>query len=755
MNVVCGRCGTEYEFDDALVSARGTTVRCTQCGYQFRVRPPGVSEAPGRERWIIRRRSGATRAFYSLSELQRAIHQRQVDIDDEMSRDGTHYRPLRAVAELEAFFEPSQKRPVGRDPTLLGVGKVDGDSPTAPPPPRAMQEFDGLYGAVAPPAAAKPAVAGSFHSRGEQRSYESFANPLESALRFDDEEEITQAYKQSLRPSSRENGVLRPQATNDADANSERPARAGEVQAAEAAEFKTPETQAEDAAAVLQQSPMGLARRRRERVYFAAAPNPVEPAAVSHAANSDEPSSSHLNLRVSSPPSGGGLRWIFGFVLLGGLALLAGTVGRNYLEQFVPSQVAGSATRDTRAESLLEEGDELLRQGKLEAAKARFDKASALLEADPRVLQRLLRVQNLRADRHWLALRLLEEQHPRHAQAQRILLERRESIGESLQSLRELAPPQDASVEVVDGLRLRGEVAAAREVLERASDLVREPEAAYVLAMLDVAEQGPEWSTVLSRLRSAVAAERGQGRAQAALVYALARSGDIDGARTQLDVLRQLDAQHPLLELLADFLDRTEQQPSVASSVGEEPLPAERPTASGPRSARMAAESVPSKPQDALRAAHEAKQAGDWSRAARLYTQVLSATPSNVEAMTGLGDVAKAQGKYAVASSHYDAALRLNGNYAPALMGSADSKWAMGDRAGAVHLYRRIPSTSSYSARAQARVAQFAGSENENAAGSAPPSSSPKENVDLQPSSQVPPSAPAPPSNSAGAAETP
>src|SRR5262249_49170904 len=32
MEITCNRCKTEYDFDDALVSERGTTVRCTNCG---------------------------------------------------------------------------------------------------------------------------------------------------------------------------------------------------------------------------------------------------------------------------------------------------------------------------------------------------------------------------------------------------------------------------------------------------------------------------------------------------------------------------------------------------------------------------------------------------------------------------------------------------------------------------------------------------------------------------------------------------
>ncbi|NOU26329.1 MAG: hypothetical protein HOO96_00355, partial [Polyangiaceae bacterium] len=47
MDVQCDRCKTEYDFDDALVSTRGTTVKCTQCGHQFKVRRDGSFEGSG------------------------------------------------------------------------------------------------------------------------------------------------------------------------------------------------------------------------------------------------------------------------------------------------------------------------------------------------------------------------------------------------------------------------------------------------------------------------------------------------------------------------------------------------------------------------------------------------------------------------------------------------------------------------------------------------------------------------------------
>ena len=77
MDVQCERCKTEYEFDDALVSGRGTTVRCTNCGHQFKVRGPDAQEGVG-DQWAVQTTSGQRLTFLSLRELQRAILAKQV-----------------------------------------------------------------------------------------------------------------------------------------------------------------------------------------------------------------------------------------------------------------------------------------------------------------------------------------------------------------------------------------------------------------------------------------------------------------------------------------------------------------------------------------------------------------------------------------------------------------------------------------------------------------------------------------------------
>ncbi|MGB5812451.1 MAG: zinc-ribbon domain-containing protein, partial [Polyangiales bacterium] len=60
MDVTCERCGTEYEFDETLLSARGTSVKCTNCGHVFKVYPRAREDADrATSTWRLQRRDGA------------------------------------------------------------------------------------------------------------------------------------------------------------------------------------------------------------------------------------------------------------------------------------------------------------------------------------------------------------------------------------------------------------------------------------------------------------------------------------------------------------------------------------------------------------------------------------------------------------------------------------------------------------------------------------------------------------------------
>ena len=81
MDVTCERCGTEYEFDETLLSGRGTSVKCTNCGHVFKVYPKGNTDTDRTtSTWRLRLKSGASDAIDSLRELQRRISSGEASI---------------------------------------------------------------------------------------------------------------------------------------------------------------------------------------------------------------------------------------------------------------------------------------------------------------------------------------------------------------------------------------------------------------------------------------------------------------------------------------------------------------------------------------------------------------------------------------------------------------------------------------------------------------------------------------------------
>ena len=180
MDVTCERCGTAYEFDDALVSERGTTVKCTSCGHQFKVRRPQPVGAP--ERWLVRTIDGRELEFKALRELQAAIAQALITRDDVLSRGGSRPRRLGSIAELEPFFATAVGVGLAH-PTNLGLG------PNAP----LRSRGPATQGAWTPP----PSVVA-------RPSELSIAIPLPGGSRdggVDDETQVMQHGAQARRPS--------------------------------------------------------------------------------------------------------------------------------------------------------------------------------------------------------------------------------------------------------------------------------------------------------------------------------------------------------------------------------------------------------------------------------------------------------------------------------------------------------------------------------------------------------------------------
>ncbi len=115
MDVTCERCGTEYEFDETLVSDRGTTVKCTNCGHLFKVHRPGARpQSEAAKSWTVRKRDGNTVTLSSLRDLQKLIARGELVERDMISRAGEGWKRLGDIAELSSFFTAAKSSPPAR-----------------------------------------------------------------------------------------------------------------------------------------------------------------------------------------------------------------------------------------------------------------------------------------------------------------------------------------------------------------------------------------------------------------------------------------------------------------------------------------------------------------------------------------------------------------------------------------------------------------------------------------------------------------
>lgn len=404
--------------------------------------------------------------------------------------------------------------------------------------------------------------------------------------------------------------------------------------------------------------------------------------------------------------------WIVTLVLL----LAVGVVGWAIAKPYFVAKGAGAAAQlDPRLATLLSEGERAMNEGMLDVAQGDFDKASVLAEKDPRVLLDEARIAACEADVPWLKLRLLspdaiDEVRTTTAQLDEILERERRFASDAL-----AVAPDDvgAARAKIDALRLAGERDAARAYVSKVIGQGSQPETAYVLAALDLAEPVPLWTTIVDRLRIAAGAESRAGRAQAALIYALAKSGDVGAAKVELAKFEAAPRPYPLLASLHDFVERASAVAGPASVARSNPstklssgriaasggVPAGSgagPTLSGIAAAPAAPAVEPARagvstdPRLAMQSAAQALKRADFAGARDIYQSIVDRNPKDSEAIAGLGDVARLQGDSSAAVAAYTRAIAVNPSYLPALLGLADTEWGAGDRAAAIHTYGDI-----------------------------------------------------------------
>ncbi len=611
MDVKCERCNTEYEFDDALVSERGTTVRCTECGHQFKVRRAGTEKAvadaqndgESGDRWTVQTALGQQLTFLTLRELQRAILAKRVVRRDMLLHGGSPPRPLGSIAELEPLFE---SRTSGQNP-----------STAAPPVERVITAPILLAAADAPPDSLKrTAPWGSELPPAVQPA----GNPPRAT--------------DTLRPLARSEASPSPlnELTPSSSAGAFAPPTLWHPKAQGRAPVRAPEWQ------------RGQAR----------GPSPLP-------GHQDDAEEVRAPFHSSSDEAADGIpgrRRVGGWVVAVALLLSVGVAGWVVAKPYMLARAGGVASElDTRVEPSLKNGELALADGDLDRAQEQFDKASALTARDPRVLRDEARVAVARADIPWLKLRLLSPEASEEVRATKVQLDERVARARLAADAALAAAPDDPAAlrSKIDALRMLGEQGTARTYVTKILGQTSQPDTAYVLAALDLAEAAPLWTTVLDRLRLAAGAEGNVGRARAALIYALMKSGKPGEAKSELAKLDGLALPYPLAPNLHAFVEREEPPfaiPSASNGRASQPTTSARreppqrpaPLAAQTGGAASGAGGIPADSPSAMQAASRAIHRGDWNRAKQIYEAVVARNPNDSEALAGIGDVARAQG---------------------------------------------------------------------------------------------------------------
>jgi predicted Zn finger-like uncharacterized protein len=670
MDVTCERCGTEYEFDETLLSGRGTSVKCTNCGHVFKVYPRAQAEADrATSSWRLRLKDGTVDTIDSLRELQRRIGSGELTPENEIARGEEGWKTLGSIPELETFFQaagvqipspearapapspappaqtskesslPPGRRP--RQPTLLGVMPVD----------RALVGTEG----PTEPAAGATSASGS---------------PAASA---------TESAPESAVQSVAGGELYQSPYVSDSMVGAPSAASPPEAPAVEDAEFHEP--------------PRSASRSSTR-------PSTPPPA---YFEDDDD---------IPDLPGGGWspLRWLLMIVVVGGLVLL-GTQWERV------ARLLGIGSDPALIAAGIAEGDGSLAEGHPHAYASAIEAYGRSVEAggdrDPEILARLSRA---------------------YAMAAQAQLDGSAS-GESIDTLSNAAlttaqsavalDPRDldSKIALADALRLTGDNAEARSVLEEARSMSfsRTAEFFRVDARLSAAEAGgglqnglrsakqavdlaPEGVPYLLLLARAQHAAQDDADARAALQIILADTPEhpvatrflteLDTTEAVADAGVEVDAEvtgtetgaavetgaeaQPVAEPVAELVPEVGTEAEAAKAAKAEARKASQKRADAKRPAAAKTPRAPTKPSydeydrlaeaagdDAfvdgrppvrdyewyMREGRAELAGGHYSRARAFFDSALEARPGSADAMDGLGHVA-------TRTEDFDSALR-------------------------------------------------------------------------------------------------
>ncbi len=712
--------------DETLVSPSGTSVRCTTCGHVFKAFPP--SAAGTNETWNLRQVDGSTFPFDRIATLQDWIAGSKVSPNDQVRKGNGEWKRLGDIAEMKSFFDAAQAsraiRP-GTRPVAAGYPNTpDAQAHQATMRQPAIESRTSTAEFAKPatvPFAASPSVAPPM-ARPVVQEVVSYAP---SAASEDISNAATLIQSPSPSPSTRVSSSEPTQQAIQVPSTAQVPSMVDTQQLthsmAPAVAPAGPDQHEPD----LSQIPTSSDSAHWEAGQPVTTEGPAWVRKDSHI-----PAAIEEEFKQARPgPKRKVGRWI---VLVVVLALVGGAFYMfMYQRPTVDNLLGGmiSKSDDGRHKTFYLKGREsflLDTESAFTQADREYYQALALKENDALTLAALAQMYSIWAqyyldreidanvDAMALAAKTegaqpdLKEAERLHMEFETRLSEARRWSDQALKADPELAEAHLASADLH---RLSGDLEKASKHLEKGRSAQNAVEADYFAAMIAIDKKADSSKVLkilapvtadehmlcaLYREARVLASEVKNEKASKRLARLLRLNSDHKRAR---ELQARIDAGLPVLLHTGDTPDEeptedgdpeevgdTDTGEAVATD-GDTKIAATQPVLPGAQ--KGAGVSTGGSTESLLMRASKLQQNGNTGGATDLFEAVLTRSPGNIEALSGLAYCYLDRGSKGQAIAHFRRALKVNPSYGPAIIGLAETYKAQGQKDQALTWYKK------------------------------------------------------------------
>ncbi len=712
MDVTCNRCGAEYEFEETLISDRGTTVKCTNCGHLFKVFHPRTpfDKLLETKPWLIRKTNGLIEPLESLGELTQLIAKGHYVEDDEISRTSQAWKRLGDIAELQSFFEISRRkseRPkpksdapaseaekgvTGTTPYRLPSGVRSSDAPTRPdiPPP-----------SFAPK---KETIATTQQPRPRADTINMWSTPPPLPSDEDPNQDTSESNESRLESQGRQRKPVRilkagVGARTDETGTNGAASRSGEKRDSDnpTMRFQAGTTVSDSEEKTVKQerriTPITTSTDDKPEKDLAAIADVSLPSQPLDA-SSEETVPRFSRRRVT-------VLWIIFF------SMIAAGVWITWSSRVLhpPESVTTKSLHSEAHEPWVREADEVLARYRLtefERFTAKYAEAQGVKPYHKSIEIGLSRVNAVWAQA--LRFKLFEQRFFKHSpkgsktsnadylESQIMLYSDRAKL-HAEEAIQVDPSDPDAQTALSDALRLTGNLSTARHVLDKVRTILRDPTVEFlrVSALLAIDETQGDYASGLKLAKQAVEKDPGCLRTRFLLAYCSLAANVTKGARIQVEKILKKDSEHPEALALASLIDSKEE---LSAPDGESaPITTAKKPAPPPRKDKVAVSTSdkPTRSDDPrlvtvyIELGEKALENGNVTRAKKMFDSALAIRPEAPRAETGLGFIDLERGRVSSAIKHFRNAAKRR--YPEAYIGLGEAYRQIGRNKEALSAY--------------------------------------------------------------------